>query len=248
MKNELRHARRVRGVASPRSGTRRSPRSTTLYQRRLARPNAVDFDDLLMLTVQLLERHPGRARAAGRSVPLHPRRRVPGHEPRAVPPARSSSREHGNSASSGTTISRSTASAARHPQHPRVRAATSPTRRWSSSSRTTARRSTILDAANAVIATTRQRKEKKLFTEPGRASRSALSRSRTSTTEAQFVAAEIAGLIDSGQSASEVAVFYRTNAQSRVSRRCSCGRTCRTRSSAGRGSTSARRSATRSPT
>ena len=34
--------------------------------------------------------------------------------------------------------------------------------------------------------------------------------------EARFVAAEIAGLIDQGLSASEIAVFYRTNAQSRV--------------------------------
>ena len=34
--------------------------------------------------------------------------------------------------------------------------------------------------------------------------------------EARFVAAEIASLIDGGYSASEIAVFYRTNAQSRV--------------------------------
>jgi DNA helicase-2/ATP-dependent DNA helicase PcrA len=34
--------------------------------------------------------------------------------------------------------------------------------------------------------------------------------------EARFVAAEIASLIDGGMSASEIAVFYRTNAQSRV--------------------------------
>ena len=45
---------------------------------------------------------------------------------------------------------------------------------------------------------------------------SASSRSRTSTAEARFVAAEIAALIDQGLSASEIAVFYRTNAQSRV--------------------------------
>ena len=34
--------------------------------------------------------------------------------------------------------------------------------------------------------------------------------------EARFVAAEIAVLVEEGYSSSEVAVFYRTNAQSRV--------------------------------
>ena len=34
--------------------------------------------------------------------------------------------------------------------------------------------------------------------------------------EARFVAAEIARLVENGCSASEIAVFYRTNAQSRV--------------------------------
>jgi DNA helicase-2/ATP-dependent DNA helicase PcrA len=51
-----------------------------LYQRRLFGANAVDFDDMLMLTVDVLERFP----EARERVPPHPRRRVPGHEPRPV--------------------------------------------------------------------------------------------------------------------------------------------------------------------
>ena len=58
-----------------------------LYQRRLHAANAVDFDDLLMLTVDVLERFPEARRTLAEGVPLHPRRRVPGHEPCAVPPA-----------------------------------------------------------------------------------------------------------------------------------------------------------------
>ena len=55
-----------------------------LYQRKLFALNAVDFDDMLMLTVEVLQRFPEAQRAVGEGVPLHPRRRVPGHEPRAV--------------------------------------------------------------------------------------------------------------------------------------------------------------------
>ena len=58
-----------------------------LYQRRLFASNAVDFDDMLMLTVDVLQRFPEAQRALGEDVPLHPGRRVPGHEPRPVRPA-----------------------------------------------------------------------------------------------------------------------------------------------------------------
>ena len=58
-----------------------------LYQRRLFASNAVDFDDMLMLTVERAAAVPGSAREVGEVVPLRARRRVPGHEPRAVRPA-----------------------------------------------------------------------------------------------------------------------------------------------------------------
>ena len=63
-----------------------------LYQRRLFASNAVDFDDMLMLTVRGAAALPGGARAVGEDVPLHPRRRVPGHEPRAVRAAQAARR------------------------------------------------------------------------------------------------------------------------------------------------------------
>ena len=55
-----------------------------IYQRRLYEANAMDFDDLLMNAVHLLESVPGGPRALAGRVPLHHGGRVPGHQPRAV--------------------------------------------------------------------------------------------------------------------------------------------------------------------
>ena len=83
----------------------------------------------------------------------------------------------------------------------------------------------ILEAANAVIANNRERKEKKLWSELGDGEPVRVIEVEDEHAEARFVAAEIAGLVEEGYSGSEIAVFYRTNAQSRVlERRCGCTR------------------------
>ena len=82
-----RRPRRVREPGRSRSTTRRSPRSTSCTSGGCFASNAVDFDDLLMLTVDVLERFPEAREQLAAGVPLRPRRRVPGHEPRAVPAA-----------------------------------------------------------------------------------------------------------------------------------------------------------------
>ena len=64
-----------------------------LYQRRLFASNAVDFDDMLMLTVDVLERFPEARERWQSAFRPRPRRRVPGHEPRAVPAAAAARRE-----------------------------------------------------------------------------------------------------------------------------------------------------------
>jgi hypothetical protein len=74
----------------------------------------------------------------------------------------------------------------------------------------------VLRAANAVIEQNTERKPKRLFSELGEGDPVRVIEVEDEHAEARFVAAEIAGLIDGGLSASEVAVFYRTNAQSRV--------------------------------
>ena len=74
----------------------------------------------------------------------------------------------------------------------------------------------ILGAANAVIENNRDRKPKRLFSELGEGDPVQVVEVEDEHTEARFVAAEIARLVEGGWSAGEMAVFYRTNAQSRV--------------------------------
>ncbi|MDF6019291.1 DNA helicase PcrA [Streptomyces sp. JH34] len=76
---------------------------------------------------------------------------------------------------------------------------------------------TILSAANAVIERNESRRPKNLWTNAGTGTRITGYVADTEHDEAQFVADEIDRLTDSGDSkAGDVAVFYRTNAQSRV--------------------------------
>ncbi|NLD77918.1 MAG: DNA helicase PcrA [Acidimicrobiales bacterium] len=76
---------------------------------------------------------------------------------------------------------------------------------------------TILDAANSVIANNASRKPKELWTDEGEGHAIIRYHADDESDEGQWVAHEIAKLHDSGQhSWGDVAVFYRTNAQSRV--------------------------------
>jgi DNA helicase-2/ATP-dependent DNA helicase PcrA len=74
----------------------------------------------------------------------------------------------------------------------------------------------ILRAANSVIAQNRERKPKNLFSELGEGDPVRVVEVEDEHAEARYVAAEIAALGDEGVAGSEIAVFYRTNAQSRV--------------------------------
>jgi DNA helicase II / ATP-dependent DNA helicase PcrA len=75
---------------------------------------------------------------------------------------------------------------------------------------------TILDAANAVIAHNRGRMGKSLWTDLGRGDPIKVRELDDEHAEARFVVGELERLVDEGVSRSEIAVFYRTNAQSRV--------------------------------
>jgi DNA helicase-2/ATP-dependent DNA helicase PcrA len=75
---------------------------------------------------------------------------------------------------------------------------------------------TILRAANVVIEQNRERKPKRLFSELGDGDPVRVIEVEDEHAEARFVAAEIASLLDGELSGNEIAVFYRTNAQSRV--------------------------------
>jgi DNA helicase II / ATP-dependent DNA helicase PcrA len=74
----------------------------------------------------------------------------------------------------------------------------------------------ILQAANELISHNRERKEKNLWSDHGEGEPVRVIETEDEHAEARFVAAEIAARIEEGYSAREIAVVYRTNAQSRV--------------------------------
>jgi DNA helicase-2/ATP-dependent DNA helicase PcrA len=75
---------------------------------------------------------------------------------------------------------------------------------------------TILSAANAVVSHNHDRKPKELWSDCGSGDPVVVAELEDEHAEARYVAAEIERLADEGTSRGEVAVFYRTNAQSRV--------------------------------
>ena len=76
--------------------------------------------------------------------------------------------------------------------------------------------SIILDAANDVIKNNKQRKDKKLWTARGEGEKIKYYRSYNERDEAQYVIRKIKELLNRGTEYKDIAVLYRTNAQSRV--------------------------------
>jgi DNA helicase-2/ATP-dependent DNA helicase PcrA len=187
-----------------------------LYQRRLHASNAVDFDDILMLTVQVFERFPEaleRWRKAFRYILVDEYQDTNHAQYRLL---QLLAGEHGNVCAVGDqdqSIYSFRSADIRNilefeQDFPGTRIVT-----LEQNYRST---NTILRAANAVIEENRERKPKRLFSELGEGEPVRVIEVEDEHAEARFVAAEIASLIDQGLSASEIAVFYRTNAQSRV--------------------------------
>ena len=75
---------------------------------------------------------------------------------------------------------------------------------------------TILDAANAVVANNASRKPKALWTAGEEGERIRVFAASDEYAEARFVVSEVERLMEKGASPREIAVFYRTNAQSRA--------------------------------
>jgi DNA helicase-2/ATP-dependent DNA helicase PcrA len=75
---------------------------------------------------------------------------------------------------------------------------------------------TILSAANSVVSNNRGRKAKTLWTDLGEGDPIKVRELSDEHAEARYVTAEVERLVDEGVSREEIAVFYRTNAQSRV--------------------------------
>ena len=171
---------------------------------------------MLYLTVDVLERFPEARERWHEGLPLHPRRRVPGHEPRAVPAAPAARADStGTSAPSATRTSRST------PCEEPTSATSSTSSATSPDAHGRARAELPLDELDPPRRERRHREQQRAQAEEplvrarrGRADRGV--EVEDEHAEARFVAAEIAALVEEGFSGSEIAVFYRMNAQSRV--------------------------------
>lgn len=74
----------------------------------------------------------------------------------------------------------------------------------------------IVNAANAVISNNTYRKSKTLFTDNEDGDKITIAESNTEYDEARFVANHVEKFLNSEYSPSDIAIFYRTNAQSRV--------------------------------
>ena len=107
----------------------------------------------------------------------------------------------------------------------------------------------ILSAANSVISRNAGRREKRLWTDAGEGELIVGYVADNEHDEARFVAEEIDALADRGEiTYNDVAVFYRTNNSSRALEEVFIRAGFRTKSLAAFAFTSARRSATSSPT
>jgi DNA helicase-2/ATP-dependent DNA helicase PcrA len=187
-----------------------------LYQRRLFASNAVDFDDLLMLTVDVLQRFPEAAekwQQAFRYILVdeyqdtnHAQYRLlqllsqPDLNVCAVgDPDQSIFAFRGADINNILDFERDFPGTRTIPLEQNYRSTNN-----------------ILDAANHVITNNRERKPKELWSELGDGELVRVVEVEDEHAEARFVAAGIAALVEEGYSGDEIAVFYRTNAQSRV--------------------------------
>jgi DNA helicase-2/ATP-dependent DNA helicase PcrA len=187
-----------------------------LYQRRLHASNAVDFDDLLMLTVQVFERFPEalqRWRKTFRYVLVDEYQDTNHAQYRLL---QLLGGDHGNVCAVGDPDQSIYAFRGADIRNIMEFERDFPGTQVIALEQNYRSTNSILRAANSLIEQNRERKPKRLFSELGEGDAVRVIEVEDEHAEARFVAAEIAALIGGGLSASEVAVFYRTNAQSRV--------------------------------
>ena len=187
-----------------------------LYQRRLFASNAVDFDDLLMLTVRVLEHFPEareRWQKAFRYILVDEYQDTNHAQYRLL---QLLAEKHRNVCAVGDpdqSIYAFRGADIRNILEFERDFGETKTVALEQNYRST---NTILEAANAVISHNRERKPKNLWSELGEGEAVRALEVEDEHAEARFVAAEIAARVEEGYGGSEIAVFYRTNAQSRV--------------------------------
>lgn len=187
------------------------------YQRRLAEASAVDFDDLLLLVVRLFREHPDaleRWRHRFAHVLVDEFQDTNGAQWEIV---RLLSRDHRNVMVVGDadqSVYKFRGADHRNLMRFEEEFPESSVIVLDQNYRSS---QTILDAANAVIANNAARRPKHLWTEQAGGELITRYHAEDEHDEAQFIVHEIDRLVDVEQVRySDVAVFYRTNAQSRV--------------------------------
>ena len=195
----------------------------SIYQRRLQQANAMDFDDLILKTVEVLQKYP-EAKARLRSRFKHVLvdeyqdtnhaqyilvKELVGNAQEGLPPAELcvvGDADQSIYGFRGATIRNILQFELDYPNATTVL--------LEQNYRST---QNILSAANAVITKNESRKEKNLWSEEGAGAPLVGYVAESEHDEAEFVKDEIRELQRSGQSEpGDTAIFYRTNAQSRV--------------------------------
>jgi ATP-dependent DNA helicase UvrD/PcrA len=187
-----------------------------LYQQRLFSSNAVDFDDILMLTVGVLERFPEareRWQKAFRYVLVDEYQDTNHAQYRLL---QLLAGKHRNLAAVGDVDQSIYGWRGADIRNILEFEADFPGTRVITLEQNYRSTNTILRAANKIIRHNTERKEKNLWSELGEGDPVAVLEMEDEHAEARYVAAQIARLVEEGWNGSEIAVFYRTNAQSRV--------------------------------
>jgi DNA helicase-2/ATP-dependent DNA helicase PcrA len=187
-----------------------------LYQRRLFASNAVDFDDMLFLTVQVLENFPEAREKwskAFRYILVDEYQDTNHAQYRFL---QLMAEKHKNLFAVGDPDQSIYAFRGADIRNIMEFEHDFPGTRVIPLEQNYRSTNTILRGANSVIAQNRERKPKELWSELGEGEPIRVLEVEDEHAEARFVAVEIARLVEEGFSGAEIAVFYRTNAQSRV--------------------------------
>src|SRR6476660_6724214 len=187
-----------------------------LYQRRLFAANAVDFDDMLMLTVDVLQRFPEAREKWAKSFRyvLVDEYQDTNHAQYVL--LKLLAQDHQNLMVVGDPDQSIYSFRSADIRNILEFEKDFPATKVIPLEQNYRSTNSILTAANEVIAHNRERKEKNLWSDLGEGEPVRVVETEDEHAEARFVAAEIAARIEEGYSASEIAVVYRTNAQSRV--------------------------------
>jgi DNA helicase-2/ATP-dependent DNA helicase PcrA len=186
------------------------------YQRRLFGSNAVDFDDMLYLTVDVLERFPEAAERwqnAFRYILVDEYQDTNHAQYRLL---QILGGKHMNVFAVGDPDQSIYAFRGADIRNVLEFERDFPGSRTIALEQNYRSTNSILEASNAVIRHNRERKEKNLWSDLGDGEPVRVIEVEDEHAEARYVAAEIALLVEQGYSGREIAVFYRTNAQSRV--------------------------------